>query len=834
MVASNQELNELDQQLENSQQRLKELWQDTDQLSLSQKQLLVEALADFCALIENLKVASLALSQQKEELAAIKLTVEAERQRYQELFEFIPNGCLVTDSEAVILEANETAASLLNSPQGYLVGKPLTEFIVLEDCPDFRNQLEQLQSGEQPPDWEIQIQPRQGKPFLTTITAVPVQNYRGQVVGLRWQLQDITQRQRYEMGLQRVDDQLTRQVEERTAQLSQSNAHLEHGIAKHLRTELALRQPTEWEWLMGAMPARIRQSLNLKDILNTTVTEVRRFLTCDRVVIYRVESSGEGGVLTESVDADWPSMLGTRIDTSIKQRMALYQQGHCSVIHDIQQAEFNEFLRQLQVKASLTVPIVHENQFWGLIAAHQCSGARYWQTLEIDVLCSLATQVSTAIEQSELYQEICRVSADLGRQVQEQSSQQQQALNFEAMLKRITDHVRDNLDESQILQTVVQELTQVLGIYGCDTSLYDSNQLAATIRYEYTPSLPSVRGRTLNMKDFAEVYAQLVSGDYFQFCELVPSLRRASAMLACPIFDDKGVLGDLWLFKGQEDTFNELEIQLVQQVASQCAIAIRQARLYQAAQGQVEQLEKLARLKDDFLSTVSHELRTPIANMKMAIQMLGITLNRNQPLFAELSKPLEKQSKVARYFQILHSECERENRLINDLLDLQRIDSAQTSVLTLIQMQDWLPTQVAPFQERTRHRQQNLQIDIKPELAPFVSDAAAVGRIVAELLENACKYTPLGEQITVTAHSTEERMELRVINSGVEIPASERERIFEKFYRIPSTDPFKQSGTGLGLALVQKLVVHLGGTIQVESASNQTCFKVSLPLNSPS
>ena len=90
--------------------------------------------------------------------------------------------------------------------------------------------------------------------------------------------------------------------------------------------------------------------------------------------------------------------------------------------------------------------------------------------------------------------------------------------------------------------------------------------------------------------------------------------------------------------------FEELEIRLVQQVSNQCAIALRQSRLYQAAQAQVEELERLNQLKDDFLSTVSHELRTPMANIKMATQMLEITL-----------KPLgvfdSETSPINRYFQ---------------------------------------------------------------------------------------------------------------------------------------------------------------------------------------
>ncbi|MFE1744966.1 ATP-binding protein [Coleofasciculus sp. H7-2] len=408
----------------------------------------------------------------------------------------------------------------------------------------------------------------------------------------------------------------------------------------------------------------------------------------------------------------------------------------------------------------------------------------------------------------------------------------QQILDFEAMLKRITNKVRDSLDENHILQTAVAELTWVLGIEGGDIALYDANQTTATIAHEYTQGLPSALGQTVTISDLFKDDAQLRQGQYFQFCYLIPGIRGAVAILACPIFDSQAVFGELWLFKRQEDAFNELEIQLVQQVASQCAIAIRQARLYQAAQAQVAELEKLNRLKDDFLSTVPHELRSPVANMKMAIQMLGIALNKDHGLFAELSKPPAQRNKVARYFHILHNECERETNLINDLLEWQRINAEiQPLVLTSIQLQDWLPTIVEPFQKPAQERDRRLEIHLESELPPLVCDRTSLGRILSELLNNACKYTPSAERIAVKAHSAADRMEVSVINTGVEIPAAERERVFEKFYRIPDANPWKQGGTGLGLALAQKLVANLGGTIHLESTANHTCFTVSLPLN---
>lgn len=236
-----------------------------------------------------------------------------------------------------------------------------------------------------------------------------------------------------------------------------------------------------------------------------------------------------------------------------------------------------------------------------------------------------------------------------------------------------------------------------------------------------------------------------------------------------------------------------------------------------------EELKKLNQLKDDFLSTVSHELRTPLTNMKMAIQMLGIAFNQDDAFV--------KHDKVHRYLQILQDECGREISLINDLLDLQRLEAeSQSSALETIYLQTWLLQLIEPFQERVNNIEQTLKLDIPPKLPPLVCSPSSLERILAELLNNACKYTPPGEQIIVSAHVKSGMMQLSVSNSGIEIPASEQAQIFEKFYRIPGADPWKQGGTGLGLALAQKLTKHLGGSIWVESASRQTCFTVELPI----
>jgi signal transduction histidine kinase len=294
------------------------------------------------------------------------------------------------------------------------------------------------------------------------------------------------------------------------------------------------------------------------------------------------------------------------------------------------------------------------------------------------------------------------------------------------------------------------------------------------------------------------------------------------------------VLGDLWLINDRDYGFNDIEIRLVQQVANQCAIAIRQARLYQAAQSQVAELERLNTLKDDFLSTVSHELRTPVTSMRVALQLLGVTLNQEFDLSADLQKPRAEQSRISRYFGILQEECEREISLINDLLDLQRLDVGNHPMqLEPILLDTWLTGWIDSFVTRAKSRDQTLKLVAAPGLPVVHTDLASLERVVAELLNNACKYTPPGEHITldISAYPTPagEQVWLTLTNTGVSIPMEERARIFDKFYRVPSADPWKQGGTGLGLALVKKLVMHLGGDIEVTGDDGQTCFIVTLP-----
>jgi Amt family ammonium transporter len=202
-------------------------------------------------------------------------------------------------------------------------------------------------------------------------------------------------------------------------------------------------------------------------------------------------------------------------------------------------------------------------------------------------------------------------------------------------------------------------------------------------------------------------------------------------------------------------------------------IDITEKKLRQVTQAQLQELETLCLIKDDFLGTVSHELRAPIANIKMAIHLLEIVLEKNGYFSAD---PL-----IARYFQILKSECQHEKQLINNLLDLARLEAQPySSDLTLLDFTFWIPHIVEPFLERAEQQQQTLQLNVVNNLPLFETNAGDLGRILTELLQNACKYTPSGETIQVSAWATSDEICLQVCNSGVEISAKHLPHIFEK------------------------------------------------------
>ncbi|MHC5599228.1 MAG: response regulator [Nostoc sp.] len=203
-----------------------------------------------------------------------------------------------------------------------------------------------------------------------------------------------------------------------------------NGAIETVRLRTELQQRIERERIILYITQKIHQSLNLDEILQISVTEVREFLHTDRVLVFQLKPDGDGTVISESVGAEWRSLLWrTMYDPCLAENylawnpsetvtydpafvenyIQRYRQGYVTAIFDIQDSSIDpchvELLAQFQVKANLVVPIIYDDYFWGLLIAHNCASPRRWQPLEIDLLKELAIQVGIAIRQAELYQQ---------------------------------------------------------------------------------------------------------------------------------------------------------------------------------------------------------------------------------------------------------------------------------------------------------------------------------------------------------------------------------------------------------------------------------------------
>ncbi len=616
---------------------------------------------------------------------------------------------------------------------------------------------------------------------------------------------------------------------------------------KHL--EQNLQQQTQRQQALSQVIRAIRNSLDLPTIFHTAAEQTRQFLNTNsvRVVEYRPQHK-DWWVQTESLRSpDIPSWLHRSIPADINPISQRLLQGEVVQVQDesVLQDGLNQSIYTEATGQWLLVPIGVGGRTWGSLSCVAPQGRQPWQAQDVEMVGAIADQLAIAIQQAQLYDKVRHLNTQLESIVDQRTAELRRSLNFEALLRHITDQVRLSLDESQIMQTVVELLVNELSLSCCDSGIYDLENQLSTIAYEHTVTLASAKGTVIPMRDYQEIYQQVSANASTQFCWLDYSHTRTNkhdyALLVVPIIDDQGILGDLWLFRPKYQGFESTEVRLVEQVATQCAIALRQSRLYQASLEQVEALEKLNLLKDDFLCTVSHELRSPMSNIKMASEMLEIILRQTNALPSEDQRALQ-------YFRILREECDRETGLINDLLDLSRLEAEiEPLYLSTLPLKAWTLHVAEPFVEKT---QQRIRFQIPDDLPPLTTDFTYLEMVLTELIHNACKYTPPHEvievQIWVDERSHAARwaqpsatepesnpddrvFQIAISNSGVEIPPEEYDRIFDKFYRIPNGDPWKHGGTGLGLALVKRRVERLSGCISVSSQRQCTTFTVTLP-----
>ena len=249
------------------------------------------------------------------------------------------------------------------------------------------------------------------------------------------------------------------------------------------------------------------------------------------------------------------------------------------------------------------------------------------------------------------------------------------------------------------------------------------------------------------------------------------------------------------------------------------------ARLRQSTEELQEanrKLEALDKVKSDFISVVSHELRTPLTAIKAFIELLMM----------KHSMPAEKKTKLLR---TVNDESDRLGRLINDLLDLTKIEAGTMSWrMKELSVQEVIQVSVDMLLPSARNKGLGLTVTVDPALPSFQGDRDRLVQVVTNILSNAIKFTDKGGEITVTAHEENEPVRQVVVaisDTGIGIPEEELDLIFDKFHRAGDLLTAKVEGTGLGLAIARQIVEYHGGRIWARSRHGAgSSFLFTIPL----
>jgi two-component system phosphate regulon sensor histidine kinase PhoR len=237
----------------------------------------------------------------------------------------------------------------------------------------------------------------------------------------------------------------------------------------------------------------------------------------------------------------------------------------------------------------------------------------------------------------------------------------------------------------------------------------------------------------------------------------------------------------------------------------------------------VTDLRRLESLRRDFVANVSHELRTPVTALRSAAETLRIAAMRD-PEAAQ------------RFLDIIERNAERLSRMVEDLLDLSRIESHQFRLNpTNLDLAEFSEHMLDMFQSRAEEKRIQMGIDLPAGLPRLRVDGRALEQVLVNLIDNAIKYCPAGSRIVLGAAATGARsVTVSVSDNGPGIEARHLPRLFERFYRVDAGRSRELGGTGLGLAIVKHLVEAMGGEVSVKSEVGKgSTFLFTVPRAEP-
>ncbi|HEX5612741.1 MAG TPA: ATP-binding protein, partial [Burkholderiales bacterium] len=303
-----------------------------------------------------------------------------------------------------------------------------------------------------------------------------------------------------------------------------------------------------------------------------------------------------------------------------------------------------------------------------------------------------------------------------------------------------------------------------------------------------------------------------------------PRLARLAKIyrsgLFTPLMREDKPIGAISVLRPAAGAFDEKEIALLQTFSDQAVIAIENVRLFNEIRDKSRQLEIANRHKSEFLANMSHELRTPLN------AIIGFSEVLDERYFGELN---EKQ---AEYVRDIHSSGRHLLTLINDILDLSKIEAGRMELdLADFDLPAALQNAMTLVKERAQRHGIDLGMQVDPTLGTFRADERKFKQIMLNLLSNAVKFTPEGGKVGVAAKMNGSAVEVSVTDTGVGIAAEDQSAVFEEFKQVGRDYTRKAEGTGLGLALTKRFVELHGGEIRLASTPGKgSTFTFTLPL----
>lgn len=292
--------------------------------------------------------------------------------------------------------------------------------------------------------------------------------------------------------------------------------------------------------------------------------------------------------------------------------------------------------------------------------------------------------------------------------------------------------------------------------------------------------------------------------------------------IAAPLLQGPRAIGMISLVRREANAFTKQELELVGLLGRLVASAVQNIRAYEAERSTVEELRKLSALRADFVSLVSHELRAPMASVVGSAQTL-------RQRWRELT-PDQRESFLA----LISSETERLAALVADVLDTSRIEAGTfTYRFGDVDLGALVRDSVAGV-ELTQD-EVRVTADILGELPHVRGDRDRLQQVLTNLLENAVKYSPAGEEVSVSAYQQDSRVRIEVADHGPGVPADQRGLIFEKFGRAMAAGSPGTPGTGLGLFIARSIAEAHGGSLELSpNRLPGATFVLTLPVESVS